>query len=90
MTFRSPWIVAFCFGLLHGFGFARALSDIGLPRGEIPLALLFFNTGVELGQLAFVLVALALSWMVARSRVDLPEWASILPAYAIGTRCIGY
>jgi len=58
LTARWPWIVAFCFGLLHGFGFAGALTSIGLPQGEIPQALLFFNVGVELGQLIFVAVIL--------------------------------
>jgi len=54
LTARWPWVIAFCFGLLHGFGFASALSEIGLPRGDIPLALFAFNVGVELGQLAFI------------------------------------
>jgi hydrogenase/urease accessory protein HupE len=54
VTVRWPWVIAFCFGLLHGFGFAGALSEIGLPRGDIPLALFAFNVGVELGQLAFI------------------------------------
>jgi hydrogenase/urease accessory protein HupE len=54
VTARWPWVIACCFGLLHGFGFAGALSDIGLPRGDIPLALFAFNVGVELGQLAFI------------------------------------
>jgi hydrogenase/urease accessory protein HupE len=58
LTARWPWIVAFCFGLLHGFGFASALSEIGLPRGDIPLALFAFNVGVELGQLVFIGVVL--------------------------------
>ena len=53
-TARWPWLVAFCFGLLHGFGFASALMDLGLPRGDIPLALFAFNVGVECGQLLFV------------------------------------
>ena len=52
----SPWMVAFAFGLLHGFGFAGALVELGLPQGDIPLALLAFNIGVELGQLAFIAV----------------------------------
>ncbi len=56
LTARSPWIVAFTFGLLHGFGFAGALSEVGLPQGAIPMALLFFNVGVEMGQLLFVAV----------------------------------
>ncbi len=55
---RAPWLVAFAFGLLHGFGFAGALSEIGMPQGYIPAALLFFNLGVEAGQLAFVAVVL--------------------------------
>ncbi|GLP94937.1 HupE/UreJ family protein [Paraferrimonas sedimenticola] len=58
LTFHAPWHVAFAFGLLHGLGFAGALLDIGLPQTEIPLALLFFNVGVELGQLMFVAVVL--------------------------------
>ena len=58
LTARWPWVVAFTFGLLHGFGFASALSDIGLPQGDIPLALFAFNLGVECGQLAFVAVVL--------------------------------
>jgi hydrogenase/urease accessory protein HupE len=58
LTARWPWVVAFCFGLLHGFGFASALQDIGLPRGDIPLALFSFNVGVELGQLAFIAAVL--------------------------------
>ena len=51
---RFPWIVAFAFGLLHGFGFASALSEVGLPQSAIPVALLFFNVGVEIGQLFFI------------------------------------
>lgn len=54
LTARWPWLIAFCFGLLHGFGFAGALSEIGLPRGDVPLALFAFNVGVESGQLAFI------------------------------------
>lgn len=63
LTARAPWIVAFSFGLLHGFGFAGALSEIGLPEGHIPLALLFFNLGVEAGQLLFIATVLALLWV---------------------------
>lgn len=61
---RWPWLVAFIFGLLHGFGFAGALSEIGLPQQAIPLALVFFNVGVELGQLLFVLIVIVLSWIL--------------------------
>jgi hydrogenase/urease accessory protein HupE len=53
-TIRHPWVVAFAFGLLHGFGFASGLAQLGLPKSEIPLALLLFNVGVEIGQIAFV------------------------------------
>ena len=58
LTARWPWLVAFCFGLLHGFGFAGALAEVGLPHHAIPIALLFFNLGVEIGQLAFVAAVL--------------------------------
>ncbi|WP_240336656.1 HupE/UreJ family protein [Tropicibacter sp. Alg240-R139] len=65
LTFEAPWIVAFAFGLLHGLGFAGALSEIGLPPAEIPIALLFFNFGVEVGQLIFVALVLTLGWLFA-------------------------
>ena len=79
---RSPWVVAFAFGLLHGFGFAGALSEVGLPQGQIPLALLFFNAGVELGQLAFIAGVLAVAWLFRRRRQG---WLELVPPYAIGT-----
>ena len=59
LTARAPWVVAFTFGLLHGFGFAGALAEVGLPEKAIPVALLMFNVGVEIGQLLFVAVAIA-------------------------------
>ena len=59
MTEQWPWVVSFMFGLLHGFGFAGALSEVGLPQTAIPVALLFFNVGVEIGQLLFVAAAVA-------------------------------
>ncbi len=80
-----PWIVAFAFGLLHGLGFAGALTELGLAPGEIPLALFFFNVGVEIGQLMFVAACLALAWGLRRLRVSWPRWVAPLPAYAIGT-----
>jgi hydrogenase/urease accessory protein HupE len=83
LTERAPWLVAGTFGLLHGFGFASALSQVGLPANDIPLALLFFNLGVEAGQLAFVVVALGV--IAALRRIRLPEWTPILPPYAIGS-----
>ena len=84
LTARAPWIVAFTFGLLHGFGFAGALAEIGLPAGQIPLALFFFNVGVEVGQLVFVAAILAIIAMARRTRVELPRWAALAPPYAIG------
>jgi len=82
LTRRAPWIVAFVFGLLHGFGFAGALSQIGLPGHAIPSALLFFNVGVEAGQLAFIAAVLVL-W-AGLSRVPMPAWAWRAPVYGIG------
>jgi len=83
ITRRWPWIVAFTFGLLHGFGFAGALSDIGLPEHAIPMALLFFNLGVEAGQLIFIAVVL-LAWVVMK-QIRWPDWAWRVPVYAIGS-----
>jgi hydrogenase/urease accessory protein HupE len=82
---RAPWIVAFAFGLLHGFGFAGALSEIGLPAGHIPVALLFFNVGVEVGQLLFVGVVLSLAAFVRIGRRPWPRWAGLVPPYLIGS-----
>ncbi len=84
MTAQYPWIVAFVFGLLHGFGFAGALSDIGLPQNEVPLALLMFNVGVELGQLFFVIVIIFLIMVLRKVRTKWPVWIHQLPAYSIG------
>ena len=85
ITAHAPWIVAFTFGLLHGFGFAGALSEIGLPQGDVPLALLFFNVGVEVGQLLFIAAVLALIVPMRRVRVPFPRWVELMPPYAIGT-----
>jgi len=84
LTARYPWIVAFAFGLLHGLGFAGALTQIGLPRHDIPLALLLFNLGVETGQLLFVAALLALRAVLAHPTRNLPAWTIRLPDYAIG------
>ncbi len=85
MTANYPWIVAFSFGLLHGLGFAGALADVGLPQHEIPLALLMFNIGVELGQLVFVSVVLVIMASFRRLRAQWPFWVLQLPAYGIGS-----
>jgi len=82
LTERSPWLVAGSFGLLHGFGFAGALSEVGLTATDIPLALLFFNIGVEFGQLVFVFATLCIIQRLRRFR--LPRWAPFIPPYAIG------
>lgn len=84
MTARAPWIVAFTFGLLHGLGFAGALAEVGLPQNAIPLALVAFNVGVELGQLGFV-AAVLLVWGLIRGPMRHgPAWLVEVPAYAIG------
>ena len=85
LTVRYPWIIAFTFGLLHGFAFAGALADIGLPHGDIPLSLFLFNVGVEIGQLIFVAAALAAIWLLHRLPWRLPRWTRWLPPYAIGS-----
>ena len=88
LTERYPWVVAFVFGLLHGFGFAGALADIGLPQHAIPLALLFFNLGVEAGQLLFVAAVLSLAWVGMRMRFwqdPVVNWSRIGTVYVIGS-----
>jgi uncharacterized membrane protein YqjE len=77
--------VAFVFGLLHGFGFAGALNEIGLPEQSIPLALLLFNVGVELGQLLFIGAALLVYAILKRYARLQPQWMRLAPAYLIGT-----
>ena len=85
ITARAPWLVAFIFGLLHGFGFAGALSEVGLPQGQIPVALLFFNLGVEAGQLVFVAFVLGLIAISRTTRVQPPRWGKQVLPYAIGS-----
>jgi hydrogenase/urease accessory protein HupE len=87
---RAPWIVAFAFGLLHGFGFAGALSEIGMPAGHIPMALFFFNVGVEAGQLMFVAAIMALASTVRFARLPLPPWATLVPPYVIGSLAMAW
>ena len=85
LTAQYPWIVAFIFGLLHGFGFAGALSDVGLPQNEVPLALLMFNVGVELGQIFFIFIILILIYLLGKINIKWPNWMLQLPAYGIGS-----
>jgi HupE / UreJ protein len=84
LTLRYPWLIAFCFGLLHGFGFASGLLSVGLPRSGIPLALLMFNGGVEIGQIAFILLILALERALRLMQIRWPRPLAALPTYAVG------
>lgn len=84
-TIRHPWVVAFAFGLLHGFGFASALTGAGLPRTELPLALLSFNVGVEAGQIAFIALVLALERSFRALEIRWPGWVQALPGYTVGS-----
>ena len=81
---KWPWIVAFTFGLLHGLGFAGALSEVGLPQRAIPVALLFFNVGVEVGQLLFIAAVAILVGAISRMPIRMPRHADLVPPYAIG------
>ena len=84
LAMRAPWIVAFIFGLLHGFGFAGALAEVGLPQADIPLALLMFNVGVEVGQLLFIGVVLLVIWVWKLVIKIEPSWLPRATAYGIG------
>ncbi len=81
---RIPWVVAFLFGLLHGFGFAGALREIGLPETDVPMALLTFNLGVELGQLAIIAACLAIIAALRRMAPRLLRPATLAATYGIG------
>lgn len=85
ITERAPWLIAFTFGLLHGLGFAGALSEVGLPQQAIPVALLFFNVGVELGQLAFVGAILGVMFLFRLIGMPKLSWTWQLAPYTIGT-----
>ena len=85
LSVRAPWLVAFSFGLLHGFGFAGALAEIGLPDGEIPVALLTFNLGVEAGQLIIVVCGLAVLAVIQNLAAVRFRAAKIYAAYGIGS-----
>ena len=85
LAIRQPWMAAFAFGLLHGFGFAGGLSSIGLPQGEIPVALLLFNVGVEVGQIGFVALVLLLTRSFRTLEIRWPRWVELVPAYAVGS-----
>ena len=81
---RAPWIVAFLFGLIHGFGFAGALREIGLPESDVPTALLAFNLGVEAGQLVIIAAVLAALELLRRFAPKALDPATLTATYAIG------
>ncbi len=89
LTARLPWLASFAFGMLHGFGFAGALREIGIPEDAAPLALLFFNLGVEVGQLTFIAVVLTvmLLWKRLAPAPFNARWSDVAwraPVYLIG------
>jgi hypothetical protein len=84
ITVSAPWMVALSFGLIHGLGFAGGLTDAGLPVAHIPTALLFFSMGVESGHFLFIGVVLSLIALGRRTSLPVPQWAELVPPYAIG------
>jgi hydrogenase/urease accessory protein HupE len=84
-TIRHPWVVAFAFGLIHGFGFAGALTSAGLPGKDLPLALLSFNVGVEIGQVSFVFLILLLERSFRQLEIRWARWVQALPGYTVGS-----
>ena len=84
VLWRNPWWLAGGFGLLHGMGFAGALAETGLPQDNVPLALLFFNVGIELGQIAFILIVLAVWHVIRRPLIPLQDRLFPVPVYVLG------
>lgn len=84
LTAQYPWVVAFSFGLLHGFGFAGVLSEIGFPQKDVPLALLTFNIGVELGQLIFIGLIFLLWKLIQKVKIPVPHWSWKVLPYSMG------
>jgi hypothetical protein len=85
LAIRHPWVMAFAFGLLHGFGFASGLTELGLPKAEIPMALLMFNVGVEIGQLGFVAILLGVWASLKELEFRWSPRLELAPGYLIGT-----
>jgi hydrogenase/urease accessory protein HupE len=85
LTLRQPWLVAFAFGLVHGLGFASGLISLGLPPGDIPVALLMFNVGVEAGQVSFVALVLLLVRCFELLKIHWPRPVRMVPAYVVGS-----
>ena len=85
MLWRNPWWLAGGFGLLHGMGFAGALAETGLPQDNLPLALLFFNVGIEVGQIAFILAVLAIWYLVRKPLAPWQDRLMPVPVYVLGS-----
>ncbi|SFV53553.1 membrane protein, putative [hydrothermal vent metagenome] len=85
LTKKYLWIITFSFGLLHGFGFSSALSQIGLPQNEIPLSLFSFNLGIEIGQIIFVLIMGSLLFVIKRKLIHNEKLIQTSIAYGVGT-----
>jgi hydrogenase/urease accessory protein HupE len=85
LTIQHPWVVAFVFGLIHGFGFASTLTSAGLPRHDLALALLSFNVGVEIGQVGFVMLIVLLERSFRQLQILWPRWVEALPGYVVGS-----
>jgi hypothetical protein len=85
VLWRNPWWLAGGFGLLHGMGFAGALAETGLPQDNVPLALLFFNVGIEIGQIAFILVVLAIWWVLRKPLAPWQDRLLPVPVYVLGS-----
>ena len=85
MLWRNPWWLAGGFGLLHGMGFAGALAETGLPQDNLPLALLFFNVGIEVGQIAFILAVLAIWYLVRKPLAPWRDRLMPVPVYVLGS-----
>ena len=81
---RQPWWLAGGFGLLHGMGFAGALAETGLPQSNVPVALLFFNVGIELGQLAFIALLVVIAAVGVRVVGQRVTALRPLPVYVLG------
>jgi len=84
ILWRNPWWLAGGFGLLHGMGFAGALAETGLPQDNLPLALLFFNVGIEIGQIAFILLVLAVWYVIRRPLASWQDRLLPIPVYILG------
>jgi hydrogenase/urease accessory protein HupE len=89
LTAMMPWLASFSFGLLHGFGFAGALREVGIPQDAVGVALLFFNLGVEAGQLLFIAAVLVAIFAWKRLKAPTPAWSWQVPVYLIGI-CSAY